>query len=91
MEVVAITEVVACSVGGRLCWLASLCGGMPFVHVLSICRPTGCYALMLIHPFLLHVVAIPLCIVDFYPSRLKFEVVDVRVHSEIIYYRKISF
>ena len=54
------------------------------MHVLSICRPTGCYALILIHPFLLHVVAIPLCS-SFVSSRLKFEVVDVHVHSKIIY------
>ena len=46
--------------GSRLCWFASLCGGRPLVHVLSIFRPTGCYALILIHPFLLSVVAIPL-------------------------------
>ena len=80
MEVVAVMEVVACSVGGsRLCWFASLCGGRLFMHVLFVCQPTGSYALILIYPFLLHVVAIPLCRVS-YPSRLKFEVVDVRVH-----------
>ena len=31
------------------------------------------------------------CGVVFFPSPLKFEVVDVRVHSEITYCRKISF
>ena len=42
-------------------WFSSLCGGRPFVHALSIRQPTGCYAVILIHPFLLHVVDIPLC------------------------------
>ena len=61
----------------RLC---SLDGGTPFVHVLSICWPTGCYAVILIRT-----------LVVCYPTQLKLAVVDVRVHSEIIDYRKMSF
>ena len=61
VEVVAVVEVVDCSVGGHLCWFSSLCGGRPFVYALSIRQPTGCYALILIHPFLLQLVDIPLC------------------------------
>ena len=39
--------------GSCVCWFTSLIGGRPFVHVLSVCRPTGSYALILIHLFLL--------------------------------------
>ena len=66
--------------GSSLC---SLRGGTPFVHVLSICWPTVCYAVIFICTLCMLVV--------YYPTRLKFTVVDVRVHSEIIHYRKMSF
>ena len=79
---------IKCLVGGRcLCWPTSLCGGRPFVHVLSICRPTCCYALILTHLFLLWLLYC--CLVVLYPSRLKVAVVeDVHFHSKIIFFRK---
>ena len=60
-----------------------------FMHVFSICQPTGCYALIIIHPFLLWLLCH--CLVVLYQSWLKFAVVDVHVYSEIICCRKMSF
>ena len=69
-----------CLVGGScLCWPASLCGGRPFVHDLSICRLTGCYTIILIHPFLLWVLSC--CLALLYPSGLKFSLVDVHLYK----------
>ena len=68
-----------------------MCSDIQFLdgrHVHAICRPTGCYALILTFPFLLWLVCC--CLVVFYPRRLKFVVVNVRVRSEVIYYRKTS-
>ena len=59
-----------------------LCASRSF----SICRPTGCYPLTLIQPFLLWLLY--RCKVVFYPSQLKFAMVDGHVHSEIICCRK---
>ena len=75
VEVVAVMEVVGSRGGSRRragtcsrlqCWWSPVLVSQSLwqkvlVHVLTIRRPTGCYALILIHPFLLHVVTIPLC------------------------------